>query len=594
MKFIVLLKQNIWLLFIMLLGAVLRFNHPDFQSIWLDEIFSMIHANPDKSFMEIYAFIKAYDPHPPLYYFLLHVFLKIFGYTTLNARIFSAIIGIVGIYYLYLLAKELFNKRIGLIAGLLLAVNYFHIYYSQEIRMYTLLFLGATISFYYMVRFIKKPTVKSSIAFGFAAALLIYAQFFGLFTLASQYLILLYFIIKPYSVTRVKFLSYSALASVITLVVYIPAIPIFIQTSKMQSNWILPPGPDAFANLFKEFFGFAEIVVWMAMLGVILYFTASVKKENKQELAINPKEDKYTFSVLVVSSWIFISILIPLVLSYLKLPMIINRYFICILPAVIIIVAAGIGAIKSGAVQIVVLSCFILFSVTDLFFVKNYYKKPTKTEFREITEKIKERNVRGSKIVTYWGWLIPYFFEDTPQMKVLGSGLSEYIIAMQGGIKPVEPFWYIDGNSRPFNPTPEEQEYLNQNFVLKEKLEYLDTWAHYYMPKSAESQLVMPNMDAPVVPKLYKKGDYNLVIDAGTLPLKVHEENPACIKVKFNGRMIGKFSLKQEDKTVYNIPFTLNEDEKGVIQLFYVDRRFEYAYSRYTSIYLTKIINKGN
>lgn len=586
-------KNTILLGTFLLLGAVLRFYKADVQSIWLDEVFSMIHSNPDKSFSEIYTFIKAYDPHPPLYYFLLHIFVKIFGYSTLHARLFSGIIGVAGIYYIYKLAKELFTARVGLIAAALLAVNYFHIYYSQEVRMYTLLLLTTVVSFYYLVRFIKSPSLKTAVFYGVAASLMIYSQFFGLFTLAAQYLILLLFVVKPYNIKWTKFLGFSFLSGVVTLLLYIPAIPIFLQTTKATSTWVLPPGPDAFTVLFKEFFGAAEIIIWLALLGVILYFARLGRlKQVNVNAGIDPVKQTAAFSFVVLFTWIFITVIIPYTLSFIKLPMIINRYFINILPAVIIIIAAGIHYLKNTIVQTIVVASFVVCSVTDLVYVKDYYNKVTKTQFREITNKIKERNIRGAKVVTFWGWILPYFFEDTPYIRVQGYGFPEFLGEMRNGKKPLEAFWYLDGNARPYALSPEDEAYLNENFVLREKYEFNDTWTRFYVPKAQQYLPSQPYMDAPVVPVLYKAGEYNVKINTRQLPLQVQDDEPAYIKVKFNGREIGNFYLEKNTDKSIEIPFSLDADEKGVIQLVYADKRFEYAYSRYSSVYLKKIITK--
>ena len=142
------LKNNYWLLAILVLGSMLRFYHIDFQSIWLDEIHTMNEANPNIPFMDLYDVIMSGEQMPPFYFYSLYFIFKVFGYTTFVARLYSAILGIISLYAIYLLGKELLNKRIGLIAAFILAVNYFHLYYSQDARPYILLLLFSILSFY--------------------------------------------------------------------------------------------------------------------------------------------------------------------------------------------------------------------------------------------------------------------------------------------------------------------------------------------------------------------------------------------------------------------------------------------------------------
>jgi uncharacterized membrane protein len=159
------LKENKLLIIITAFATFLRIYKIDYQSVWLDEIFSLNQSNPKMSLIEIYKYLRTYDPHPPLYYFSLHFFFQIFGYTTFVMRLYSALFGVAGIIAIYYLGKELMNKKVGLIAALLLSVNYFQIYYSQEARMYSMLFFTTTLSFYFLIKFIKKPNLKSIVIY---------------------------------------------------------------------------------------------------------------------------------------------------------------------------------------------------------------------------------------------------------------------------------------------------------------------------------------------------------------------------------------------------------------------------------------------
>ena len=78
MKILNWIKENKILVFIVLIGAILRFYKLDYQSLWIDEIFSMKVAAPNNDFNFIFQFLKNQDPHPPLYYFSIHIFFLLF------------------------------------------------------------------------------------------------------------------------------------------------------------------------------------------------------------------------------------------------------------------------------------------------------------------------------------------------------------------------------------------------------------------------------------------------------------------------------------------------------------------------------------
>jgi len=587
MKILNWLKEHKILLLIVAIGAFLRIYKLDYQSLWIDEIFSILQSSPEKSFGSMYKYLREFDPHPPLYYFSLHGFLTIFGDTTWVARFFSATCGIAGIFAIYYLAKEFLNKKVGLIAALITSINYFHLIYSQEARMYSLMFLATTVSFLYLSRFIKVPNRRNMILYSLFATLMIYTQFFTLFTLFAQYIILLYFTLRPYKIKNKQFLILSFCSGIITLILYIPALLIFIKTSEMQSIWIQMPSLEVYTNMFKEFFGFAEILLFIVSAAIICFLLKLLNRNNLKDGYINPDEEKQVFTFFIILIWISITLLIPLIASYVNLPMIVSRYFINILPAIIILVAAGLYYIKNGVARMTILSLFIIFSFTDIFIVKDYYNKITKSQFRELTTTLKERSKGNTKVVAYWSWLLPYFFEDTPHIKVHGNTLEEYALLLKSDKMKPTPFWYVDGHSRPYSLTPESQAYLDANYVLKEKMEYFDCWANYYVPidykeSMPENEIALndfktPNFDnygnlmifenSIVESELIQldKGKFQIALDGQSLPNKPLKNENAHLRIKINNQEVADFYLSEKDSAPKNI-FEFEQQASGKVK----------------------------
>ena len=125
----------------MLLATWLRFYRLAGQSLWSDEGNSVALAQAPLG--EI-ASRTALDIHPPLYYWLLHGWMRVFGESEVAVRSLSAVTGVLLVGVVYGLGTRLFDRRVGLIAALIAAVSPFQIYYAQEARMYALLaLLGA-------------------------------------------------------------------------------------------------------------------------------------------------------------------------------------------------------------------------------------------------------------------------------------------------------------------------------------------------------------------------------------------------------------------------------------------------------------------
>lgn len=133
------MKRNIWI--ILLLAFVIRLIHSD-QSFWLDEASHAVRASGD--WQE--QFNLATDFHPPLGYIVTFVFARM-GTNEVWLRLSSIVPGVVTVWLVYLIGRQ-FNERVGYWSAGLLAVAPYHIYYSQELRMYALSAMWSSLLIY--------------------------------------------------------------------------------------------------------------------------------------------------------------------------------------------------------------------------------------------------------------------------------------------------------------------------------------------------------------------------------------------------------------------------------------------------------------
>lgn len=584
-KFIV---KNIYLIIILIAASALRLYKLDYQSLWLDELFSVTQANPNHSFAEIFAILKADDPHPPLYYYCLKICFTIFGYSSFTARLFSAVIGIAGIVALYSFTKELMNKRAALIACVLITINSFHLLYSQEARMYSLLFLTTILSFHALVIFIKRPTLKTAIIYSLATTLMIYSQFFGLFTLVSQLFILLFFTVKPYNIKWQNFFKYSVISGFTITILYIPALYIFFQNLKRKSTWIPQPGDDVYTLIFKEFFGNSEIVIAFIIISILFYFSTLTK--NREAKTYNLVDNKNSFSAFILIIWVITTLAIPFIRSYTSYPIIISRYFINVIPAVIVIAAIGISQIKSKAVQGLFVSIIVLFSITDIFIVKKYYKTLTKTQFREVTDFIKNSNGANAPIVSNLAFYYSFYFKDVPNQEIIEMDVNQYVSKIAADTSYIKPFWVTSAHNNPFTLSDETRSFLDKKYELRSSITLVDSWANYYVPSSSQKREIYKSFDlekfSPIASKEnsglqffqnsstkshsihLEKGNYSINFIGESYPVKPLKNVNAHFTVKLNNKMVGGFYLGEPGKNIKpSIDFVLEENLDISIEL---------------------------
>ena len=121
--------------------AFFRIGH---QSLWVDEVFTAIAADPDRSFYDVGIWRLG---SRPLYFTLLHLWAQL-GDGEFVLRSFSAVVGGVGIVLVYVLGLRLFGPRGAAIGTVLFATSPFLIWYSQEVRYITLLITTSLFAMY--------------------------------------------------------------------------------------------------------------------------------------------------------------------------------------------------------------------------------------------------------------------------------------------------------------------------------------------------------------------------------------------------------------------------------------------------------------
>jgi hypothetical protein len=484
MKIINWCKENYVFLAILLLAFLLRIFRLDYQSPWADELFTLINSHSGKSLSDIFSALKG-DVHPPLYYYIVHLFLEIFGDSAYAARFVSLLFGIGGIVAVYYLGKEIFNKSVALTAIFLLSVNHFHIFYSQEARMYSMLFFTTTLSFLFLIRFIKLPTLKSALQFSLCAALLINTHFYSVFALFAIYLIILYYIIKPYNTTGKKMFFYALLSGIITVVSFIPSMVIFLSTSGLKSFWITAPSWDVYTSMFKELIG-SEIGVTITTI-TILYFIYTIFKQGELvTFKIDPEQERPVFAFQVLFIWIFICVILPYILSYIHIPMVISRYFINLLPAIFLLMAAGIGYIGNSSVKVTIVGVFILFSLSDLILVKEHYKRFSKTQYRHASNFIEENYKKDEKIFSCFGNYFSYFLQESEGYTITNGSLNPLVGRIINNEERPESFWYIDIiDNNTGLPSESTTTFLDSLYVIDKSADLHDAVVKHYQSKKS-------------------------------------------------------------------------------------------------------------
>ncbi len=99
---------------------------------------------------------------PPLYYALAWLWTQVVGTGELGLRSLSALAGVATVPVAYLLGIELRDRRAGIAAAALVAVNPMLLWYSQEARGYALLVLLTALALLYFLRGRRAPEASGA------------------------------------------------------------------------------------------------------------------------------------------------------------------------------------------------------------------------------------------------------------------------------------------------------------------------------------------------------------------------------------------------------------------------------------------------
>lgn len=342
---------------ITLLGFILRLTFSN-QSFWLDEGASLMFAKLPLS--QLLESIKT-DFHPPVFYILLHFWLPLAGRSEWLIRLPFIIFATLTIPALYFLSHQLFGpkSRVPIFSALFLALNSFHIYYSQELRMYSLVTLFIILSWYFLL---KKIYLLSSLF-----NLLGLFTFYGAtFNLLSQFIYLFFNKSKNW----LKDMLLIMIPSVIVFVAWWPVFSVQL-TNGQYLKYALPGWQTLSGSLTIKsliLIPLKFILGRIALEPQKLYFlVGGILVVLISTFMVRSIKNKKNFPV-------WIAMLTPLIVATiisLKTPVLGYWRFLYILPFFLTLLAAGLETLPKLLCRVAVIGICGVFVVSNLLFWTN-------------------------------------------------------------------------------------------------------------------------------------------------------------------------------------------------------------------------------
>ena len=372
-----LISENYLIFLIFLLGLALRLYDLGSESIWYDEASSIAVAKLGLIEQISWSFVQN-DNNPPLYYQIMHFWIWIFGDSEFAARVPAALFGSFSIFAIYMVGRLTFNKKVGLIAALILATSLFHIKYSQEARAYSLLAFLTLVSFYYYLKIISSDRRLYVFGYLFSTTLMLYAHYYGFLILVVQNIFFFgnYLRNRNFSVLSLKkWLKYQIILGAL----YLPGFVLFAKhTLAIQGGFWLPePTLNAIPRAFVIYSGSFYLSLVLVIFSLLSFISFRQGHKSSDTDNINLSKSNRLYLLLL---WLFVPIFLPFLLSLFSTPVLLYRYTIGASLAFYLLAALGVVATGKRALMLVIVCVILVLSYLNL---NKYYESVDKYQWRE-------------------------------------------------------------------------------------------------------------------------------------------------------------------------------------------------------------------
>ena len=165
---------------ILLLAFVVRAIDLNGPSLFVDEFSELTLAKESPT-----AIIWANDSAPPLFPLALKSWLAIW-HSDASARWLSVACGLASILCVYAIGTRLVDNATGLAAAFITALLPMHVYYSQFVRCYSLMFLLVALDLWLLLRAAQQNRTRDWAAFAIVAILGAYTHYYFVIFLATS------------------------------------------------------------------------------------------------------------------------------------------------------------------------------------------------------------------------------------------------------------------------------------------------------------------------------------------------------------------------------------------------------------------------
>ncbi len=400
-------------IFIILIAVICRILFIDKTGgLWYDEIVSFKEASQSNIFNVITYTLKT-DVHLPIYPVLLHFWAKLFSLSDISLRLFSAFFGILTVIIAYFTGKELKSEKTGLFCAGVFSVNSFLIYYSQEVRLYSLLIFFTTLLTYFGLKFHNiqyKNSLPVIVGLAITSWLIVNTYTIAFLYVIPVFGILYYCQLFKEEKSYFRMLNYSLILFVI---LSIPTLIYMFSHYENYTNqingyycdwsslvvviqdWFSPVlngllnNPANYVDYLFNNLTLETLIYIILPVLISVFVICYILKKNKQARFI-----------LIPSLLFLLAEILAFEFTNFK---ILPRYVAIAVPNVLLILGVGLSELpKFKKLNIIIPGLLILINCSYLIFSANSAFKLPRNGFRAVSELINEQRLNSGDYIVVW------------------------------------------------------------------------------------------------------------------------------------------------------------------------------------------------
>lgn len=237
----------------------------------LDEPFSIFHAQQN---LNEFVPILNQGNNSPLYFIVLHFWIKLFGISALGVRSLSIVFSLVTIVYFYKISKLSLSGYVKFLPVLFFIFSRFFHYHSMEARMYMLFTMFFTILIHQALQLANRNDKMQTIGvFVIVNILIFYTHYLAVFVYIAE----LAFLVLNFKHINLKKMYFPLL---ITACAIGPGIYLMINrlaTDSGQTTWVPTPQlTELYGNIIR-FFNNTVTLCLVVLLFIALFYLLKVK-----------------------------------------------------------------------------------------------------------------------------------------------------------------------------------------------------------------------------------------------------------------------------------------------------------------------------